>query len=214
MNLHKDKFISPTIYQELRGLEIKRNGKVEHSDNTHDDQIFSYLMAIYVWYDGKNLREIYGVDKGAIKTEDDVDDVLEMESANDSVDITNQLAAVNRTPDSAEAKLDAQLAEMKKAQGILFTDFIEKQRKEELVQLAELLKNPANRQAYANKYKISVDSVSLEDGTTFDDNGLQTLPDSLFTDFNKDEEEMSASSIYNSLNSNMNSQDSVDDTIH
>ena len=214
MNLHKDKFISPTIYQELRGLEIKRNGKVEHSDNTHDDQIFSYLMAIYVWYDGKNLREIYGVDKGAIKTEDDVDDVLEMESANDSVDITNQLAAVNRTPDSAEAKLDAQLAEMKKAQGILFTDFIKKQRKEELVQLAELLKNPANRQAYANKYKISVDSVSLEDGTTFDDNGLQTLPDSLFTDFNKDEEEMSASSIYNSLNSNMNSQDSVDDTIH
>ena len=214
MNLHKDKFISPTIYQELRGLEIKRNGKVEHSDNTHDDQIFSYLMAIYVWYDGKNLREIYGVDKGAIKTEDDVDDVLEMESANDSVDITNQLAAVNRTPDSAEAKLDAQLAEMKKAQGILFTDFIKKQRKEELAQLAELLKNPANRQAYANKYKISVDSVSLEDGTTFDDNGLQTLPDSLFTDFNKDEEEMSASSIYNSLNSNMNSQDSVDDTIH
>ena len=208
MNLHKDKFISPTIYQELRGLEIKRNGKVEHSDNTHDDQIFSYLMAIYVWYDGKNLREIYGVDKGAIKTEDDVDDVLEMESANDSVDITNQLAAVNRTPDSAEAKLDAQLAEMKKAQGILFTDFIKKQRKEELAQLAELLKNPANRQAYANKYKISVDSVSLEDGTTFDDNGLQTLPDSLFTDFNKDEEEMSASSIYNSLNSNMNSQDS------
>ena len=214
MNLHKDKFISPTIYQELRGLEIKRNGKVEHSDNTHDDQIFSYLMAIYVWYDGKNLREIYGVDKGAIKTEDDVDDVLEMESANDSVDITNQLAAVNRTPDSAEDKLDSQLAEMKKAQGILFTDFIKKQRKEELVQLAELLKNPANRQAYANKYKISVDSVSLEDGTTFDDNGLQTLPDSLFTDFNKDEEEMSASSIYNSLNSNMNSQDSVDDTIH
>ena len=214
MNLHKDKFISPTIYQELRGLEIKRNGKVEHSDNTHDDQIFSYLMAIYVWYDGKNLREIYGVDKGAIKTEDDVDDVLEMESANDSVDITNQLAAVNRTPDSAEAKLDAQLTEMKKAQGILFTDFIKKQRKEELAQLAELLKNPANRQAYANKYKISVDSVSLEDGTTFDDNGLQTLPDSLFTDFNKDEEEMSASSIYNSLNSNMNSQDSVDDTIH
>lgn len=214
MNLHKDKFISPTIYQELRGLEIKRNGKVEHSDNTHDDQIFSYLMAIYVWYDGKNLREIYGVDKGAIKTEDDVDDVLEMESTNDSVDITNQLAAVNRTPDSAEAKLDAQLAEMKKAQGILFTDFIKKQRKEELAQLAELLKNPANRQAYANKYKISVDSVSLEDGTTFDDNGLQTLPDSLFTDFNKDEEEMSASSIYNSLNSNINSQDSVDDSIH
>ena len=52
MRLHKDKFISPTIYQELRGLEVKRNGKVEHSDLTHDDQIFSYIMAMYVWYEG------------------------------------------------------------------------------------------------------------------------------------------------------------------
>ena len=49
MNLHKDKFISPTIYNELRGLEVKKNGKVEHSALGHDDQIFSYLMAIYVW---------------------------------------------------------------------------------------------------------------------------------------------------------------------
>ena len=52
---HKDKFISPTLYQELRGLEVKKSGKVEHSDLTHDDNLFSYLMALYVWYEGKTL---------------------------------------------------------------------------------------------------------------------------------------------------------------
>ena len=45
MELHKDKFIS-----QLQTLEVKRNGKVEHSDNGHDDTIFAYLMALYVWY--------------------------------------------------------------------------------------------------------------------------------------------------------------------
>ena len=42
---HKDKIISPIIYNELLGMEIKRNGKVEHSASTHDDQVFSMLMA-------------------------------------------------------------------------------------------------------------------------------------------------------------------------
>ena len=40
---HKDKIISPTIYEELCGMEVKKNGKVEHSSNTHDDQVFSWL---------------------------------------------------------------------------------------------------------------------------------------------------------------------------
>ena len=73
---HKDKFISPSIYEEMRGLEVKKNGKVEHSDLTHDDQIFSYLMALYVWYEGKNLREVFGIEKSGIKTEEDVDDIM------------------------------------------------------------------------------------------------------------------------------------------
>ena len=40
---HKDKIISPIIYEELCGLEVKKNGKIEHSSNTHDDQVFSWL---------------------------------------------------------------------------------------------------------------------------------------------------------------------------
>lgn len=40
---HKDKIISKTIYDELCGLQVKKNGRIEHSDNTHDDQVFSWL---------------------------------------------------------------------------------------------------------------------------------------------------------------------------
>ena len=67
---HKDKFISPTLYEEMRGLEVTKNGRVDHSELTHDDQIFSYLLGLYIWYYGKNLRENFGIEKFGIKTEE------------------------------------------------------------------------------------------------------------------------------------------------
>ena len=202
MNYHKDKFISPTIYNELRGLEVTKSGRLDHSVNGHDDQIFSYLMAIYVWYCGKNLRENFGIEKGAIKTEEDVDEVLELDSAAEVSNISKQLADINTSDDSDAAKLKMQMALMQKAQGVMYADFINKQRAKEEQMLGNLLRNPEARKAYARKYQIPEDSVSLEDGTSFDNNAIQKLPDSLFLDFNKDEEELGQDSIYNSLSVN------------
>lgn len=70
---HKDKFVAPILHNEMRSMEIKKNGKVEHSDKTHDDQVFSYLMALYVWYDGKNLIENFHLRKTTIKTDESRD---------------------------------------------------------------------------------------------------------------------------------------------
>ena len=70
---HKDKFIIPILHKEMCGMQIKKNGKCEHSDNTHDDNVFSYLMAMYVWYDGINLVENFGIRKNTIKTDEDVE---------------------------------------------------------------------------------------------------------------------------------------------
>jgi hypothetical protein len=65
-------------------MVVKKSGKVEHSDNSHDDQVFSYLMALYVWYDGKNLAENFRIIKNTIKTdteeellENDIEDNIE-----------------------------------------------------------------------------------------------------------------------------------------
>ena len=68
MEHHKDKFNSKLLYNEFLGLEVKRDGKVDHSSNTHDDLTFSYLMALYVWYEGKDLKERYGITKQTLKT--------------------------------------------------------------------------------------------------------------------------------------------------
>lgn len=68
---HKDKFICPLLWDEMRAMEVKKSGKIEHSSHTHDDTVFGYLMALYVWYDGKNLIENFGIQKMTLKTDQD-----------------------------------------------------------------------------------------------------------------------------------------------
>ena len=196
MRHHKDKFISPTIYNELRGLEVKKNGKVEHSDLTHDDQIFSYLMAMYVWYEGKNLRENFGIEKFGLKTEDSVDDVIDLQGTEELGDITEQIAYVNK-PD--QDKFEAQLAELQKAKGVMFHEFATMQRKKEDERLEMMLQNPAIRDAYARSYRIHPDAVPTNITNNAFGNQVR-IPDSLFLDFNKDSSEMQQDSIYNMLN--------------
>ena len=216
MTYHKDKFISPTIYQELRGLEVKRNGKVEHSDLTHDDQIFSYLMALYVWYNGKNLRETYGIEKNVLQTEESVDDVIELDSAGEMANMAPAIEKVNRLENSEYNKLEQSIAELRKNQGIMYSDFMKAQRKHDEDMLKVFLMSPVNRKAYADKYKVEVDSISLDDGTAYNDpRNANCIPDSLFNDFYKDDTEIGVNSIYNSLNSNGQDMNSIlDDQIH
>ena len=79
---HKDKFVAPILLEEMRAMQVKKNGKVEHSDRSHDDQVFSYLMALYVWYEGHNLIENFGLRKTTIKTDTDEDiESVEIEDA-------------------------------------------------------------------------------------------------------------------------------------
>lgn len=92
---HKDKFIAPILHAEMQAMQIKKNGKVEHSDNSHDDQVFSYLHALYVWYDGKNLAENFGIRKSSLKTDDDreiIEDNFEDEiESNTKIEIDNSV---------------------------------------------------------------------------------------------------------------------------
>ena len=38
---HKDKFVAPILHNEMRAMEIKKNGKVEPPDKSHDDEVLS-----------------------------------------------------------------------------------------------------------------------------------------------------------------------------
>lgn len=70
VEFHKDKFLCPIIISELKTLTTRKSGKIEHSSGNHDDQIFSYLIALYVWYEGKNLAERYGISKRPLETDE------------------------------------------------------------------------------------------------------------------------------------------------
>ena len=101
---HKDKFISPILHDEMRAMQVKKNGKVEHSDKSHDDQVFSYLMALYVWYDGKNLAENFRIRKTTIRT--DADEVMEELEIEDAIEKKEKIDF-----NSSTFEIDEELAE-------------------------------------------------------------------------------------------------------
>ena len=214
VNYHKDKFICKTILEEMRGMEVKRNGKVEHSDLSHDDCIFSMLLSLYVWYNGVNLRENFGIEKSAIKTDDYVDDEIEMASgAKDEADMAKHLERFNATTNmnTLAAQVNLDLTQMNKSKGILFSEFVAQQRKSEDDHLRMMLQDERTKDAYARFYGIHPDSVDPDLGRSSYSEVEGSLPSSLFTDFNKDPEEIENGSIYRSMPSFMGQYGNGDD---
>ena len=171
---HKDKFVAPILHQEMQAMEVKKNGKVEHSDNSHDDQVFSYLMALYVWYDGKNLAQNWHVYKNTLKTdideeieENDIEDQLE---AKEKVDIES--AAYNPDSDIAQDLLWIE----KDAKGIITAKDLQNEQYIRRMQMRSVIasNNESVRQSFIKE--TGADSVY---------NGVQTstftiLPDSIY----------------------------------
>ena len=176
---HKDKIISPIIYNEILGMEVKRNGKVEHSDDTHDDQIFSWLMALYVWYEGMNLAERYGIRKSSIKTDDEIDEPVDYYN-DETVEIVNSFNTKTEIEEDIEEDLEA----MKKAMGVTLDEFIEKRDKEEKEMMMRLINSPIGEKAYRMKYGIPKEKpLSDYFGAGYNNYGV---PDKVFTNFYKD----------------------------
>lgn len=173
---HKDKFLSPIIYKELLGMEIKKNGKTEHSDSTHDDQVFSLLMALYVWYEGTNLAERYGLRKCSIKTDEEIDEPVDYYN-DDSVEIVGSFNQNDELQDDIQRDLDAAI----KAGGPTVAEFLEKQHMEELAQFNSLANTPSGARAYRQMYHLPKDT-DVSKYTMNDPNGFN-IPDSVFYSF-------------------------------
>ena len=188
--LHKDKFVAPILHQEMQSMEVKKNGKVEHSQNSHDDQVFSYLMALYVWYDGKDLAERFHIIKNTIKTDQD-EDIEEL-------DIEDSLEATEKVDfDSAIYEPDSEILKE--------LEFIESNAK--FITTIDLkgdiyLKNIQQRDLILATNKHARESYCAEHGTDpkmYLNNQAATfvtLPDTLFID---------SDDIYNEENDRVNS---------
>lgn len=187
--LHKDKFIAPILHHELESMEVKKSGRVEHADNAHDDQVFSYLMALRVWYDGVNLAE-FGIRKNTIKTDEDVD--VETLSIDDDVYGTQPVdvdSMVRSMESDEENVIDEQLEFLKQDQKkMLAREFEQAQYDEDMECLEQLLStNKAAREAYAEKNHFDTSDPSFTMITN--NNGFVPLPPELFgeTDFMDDD---------------------------
>lgn len=175
---HKDKIISPIIYNELLGMEIKRNGKVEHSSATHDDQIFSMLMALYMWYEGVNMAERFGLRKTTIKTDDEVDEQIDYYN-DDSVEIVDSFNTKDELDEEIESDLNAAI----KAGGMTMQAFLDQRHAEEKAQFEALINTPLGEKAYRQTYGIPDDvpiTNYVNNGSTFN------VPDNVFLGFYND----------------------------
>lgn len=169
---HKSKFISPIILSELRTLEVKKNGRIEHSINGHDDQIFSYLMALYVWYEGKDLTERYGLEKTTIYSDDDSDNALEYGIDEKYEDISESF----RNDDSI---VKEQMDILNSDRTMLYEQWKEQERAKDRAALNALLRTKVGREAYMNEFHMDPDDLPTM-------GALTTIPDDVFNDYYSD----------------------------
>lgn len=170
MQYHKDKFISPWIMNELKTLEVKRSGKIEHTSNGHDDTIFSYLLALYIWYEGKDVMERYGIQKSGIKTDQDLEEaVLGIEEKyNDIVDKLD--------PCLDNDIIQEQLEFIQSDKSVLYEQFLQTQlAKDKEYRDLLLATNPHYRKAYMEKFHMSAEDMPS--------NGTFDIPNQVFNDF-------------------------------
>ncbi len=171
---HKDKIISPTIYEELCGLEVKKNGKIEHSSNTHDDQIFSWLWALYIYYNGGDLMNNWGIQKRVLQTDANLEEAV----VDIHEDQTETLQAIEL--DNNE-EVEDQLKALADAPGRLaYEEWMKQEQAKDDAAMDRILKDKAVRKSLAERYQIYTNKQN-------NSSTIESLPNDIFTDFYKDE---------------------------
>lgn len=195
MERHKDKFFSPVIFDELSKMTVKRSGKVEHSDNSHDDLVFSYLMAMYVWYEGKNLKENFGLNKSTIKTEDSIDDTIGKDIEEKYVEIVEELKLPSEEQSETLKEMNEQLKLLKLGMGVTFNEFVQKQRSDEHRILMDMIQNKAVREAYSQYTKIPISELEgMSRSNKF------KIPDDVFSSFGDDPDDLMKKQLEKNMN--------------
>ena len=183
---HKDKFISKILQHELETLIVDKHGKVQAVAPHHDDQIFAYLHAIRVWYEGENVAERYGIRKNVLKTDEDIEiesSTLDQEEDLKSIDVEELSRDISDGSKDIVAEQMEFIKDAKKYQ--LQQDFNRMVFEEEQQDLNLLINtNKDAKEAYNRKYHI--DGTAPNQVIQFVD-----LPDNAFgTIFDNEEEEI------------------------
>lgn len=183
---HKDKFLAPILHNELSTMEVKKNGKTEHAATAHDDQVFSYLWALYVWYYGENLMERFHMMKTEIKTDQDEDTTtFSMEERYDGFEHLPVETFEDSESDTSKI-IEEAMAQINRTATMTQTQFDLKEKDVDDEALDKVLSTRDGRKAYADKY--NVDEAYLESQRTIGsiDIGKQILQEFYGDSENKD----------------------------
>lgn len=160
---HYDKFISPILYEELKNLELKKTGKIDHSANSHDDGLFSFLYAIYPLYYGKNVRENWHISIPTLRTaEDEAEEIFQDYSATENISIARDIENLEH-----DEMIQEQLSKLDKSK--LYKQFLTEQQTENDIAMAQILSTKIGRDAYARQFNVPKEQLD------FDDNGFDML---------------------------------------
>lgn len=168
VDYHKDKIVSKTIYDELCGLEYKKNGRIEHSSNTHDDQVFSWLWALYIIYEGGELMQTWGIERHEIKTDAELEEaVYDFDKPGTNVDLDMSISL------ETQEIIDEQTKQLDQAPGkTLYQEWVKKEIEADKAALQKLLRDPKAREAYARQNNLSLSDL--------DQPAFTTIPDEVF----------------------------------
>ena len=161
VNDHYDKFISQIIYDELKNLEVKKTGKIDHSVNSHDDSTFSYLLALYPLYYGKNIKENWNISIPTLKTaDDDAEEIFQDFEATENLGIIKEIETMN--DDLVQSQIQ-QINDNTK----LYHQFVEEERAKDDAAMQEILSTRLGQMAYADKYNMPLETVQEDIGNQY-----------------------------------------------
>ena len=166
---HRDKFLSKEIYDELCTMVVKPNGKVEHADDAHDDLVFSYLWALYVFYHGEDLATRFHLMKTEIYTDDHYDEtsyILEEEYMEEDYLDPN---IFKDATDKTAQMVDEQLEFLKQNNRITMEDFYKMQEAEEQKALEKIRSTKPGREALAAAHHVPVEFLEKQDQLGYKD---------------------------------------------
>lgn len=175
VELHKDKFNAQILHDEMEQMETKNNGKIEHSSNSHDDQVFSYLMALYVWYYGTDTKRRYGLNKTALET--DQETAIEYMPIEEQYGIELDIQDLSLDKEDDPSKVQEQIETISSVKAISFEDWRKSEEQKDLEALEMIRSNPVTNKAYMDKYNLNEDNEMTRDTYNY-------IPDSVFLNFN------------------------------
>lgn len=99
VNERPEMIISDSIFKEIKTLERKKNGKIEHRDGCHDDCLMSYLIGLYMILYGLNAGKFIKISHTGKFNEEQV------ETDNSKQRVIKNIATVQRiTTDNPNMK--------------------------------------------------------------------------------------------------------------